>query len=159
MTVQKCRSGFDADHSNPCNWQSFQLSVKQTNFHRGHLGLIRARKGMVPWMLTINILLYPLLTYLATPSVQSHAHGQWVVICTLEGNKAVQIDFETASDRAPETCPALKLMHQLTGPDQVVPPGLPVLLLHALTGAPASQPYPYRPPHVRTYPPRAPPAV
>ena len=69
------------------------------------------------------------------------------------------LDFETASDRAPETCPALKLMHQLTGAAQMVPPVLPVLLLHALTGAPASQPYPYRPPHARTYPSRAPPTV
>lgn len=128
-------------------------------FHRGLFDLIRARQGMVPWVLTVNILLYPLLTYLGTPSVQSHAHAQWVVVCTLQGEKAVQVDFNSGSGQAPEACPALKLMHQLASANEVALCELPALVLHALIGQLVANRYSYLSPHVRTYPSRAPPTA
>ena len=110
-------------------------------------------------MLTISILLYPLLTYLATPLVQSHAEGQRVVVCTLQGEQAVLIDFESSSGSVPETCPALKLLQLLTTADKAVPPSVPTQILHALIPSPVFVPYPYSAPHAQAYSSRAPPFV
>ena len=110
-------------------------------------------------MLTISILLYPLLTYLVTPLVQSHTEGQWVVVCTLQGEQAVLIDFESVSDSVPEACPALKLLQILATADKAVLPEVPTQILHALAPSPVFVPHPYAAPHARAYSSRAPPFV
>ncbi len=114
---------------------------------------------MTAWVLTFSILLYPLLTYLATPLVQSHAEGQWTVVCTLQGEKAVFVDFGGKQSGAPDTCPALKLL-QLVGS---TPVSLPFAIFgqpqYGLTNGGAFEPVAFRPPPFVKFSSRAPPTV
>ncbi|MGD2116795.1 MAG: hypothetical protein PVG66_00405 [Chromatiales bacterium] len=68
---------------------------------------------LTAWVLTASILLYPLLTYLATPTVKTSETGQLLVICTLQGEKQVYVDFGASPDGQAshdDFCPALELV-------------------------------------------------
>lgn len=80
-------------------------------------------RAITAWVLIAQILLQPLLAYWVTPHATQGADGQWVVICTLNGNQAVYLDFGADPDSAAddEYCPALQL-YQLAGSAQPARP-------------------------------------
>lgn len=121
--------------------------------------VFRRQRAMTAWVLVFSILLYPLLTYLATPLVQSHADGQWIVVCTLQGEKAVFVDFDGKQSGAPESCPALKLL-QLFGSTPVsLAAAVSTQPLYLLATAGTFEPDVFHPPPFLKYSSRAPPIV
>ena len=67
------------------------------------------------WLLIATFLLQPILAYLVTPLVAQDANGQQVVICTLEGERVVDLalPLPTGGEDV-EHCPALQL-YQIAG--------------------------------------------
>lgn len=120
----------------------------------------RGTNAISVWVLTASILLYPLLTYLVSPTVATRSDGQWVVICTLNGLKAHYVETEYALDVEPapdEHCPALQLV-QLVSMSALPSPMLVPSATMSLLGSVEQPPfYRYRPPHVSVFPTRAPP--
>ena len=121
------------------------------------MNLTRRQQLMTVRVLVFSILLYPSLTYLATPLVQSHANGQWTVVCTLQGEKAVFVDFGGQPDAAPDSCPALKLLQLLGSSPVSVPSVVPGHPLYALATSGTFQPVVFRPPPFLEFSSRAPP--
>jgi hypothetical protein len=112
---------------------------------------------LTAWMLAISILMYPLLTYLSTPLVMSHGDGQWTIVCTLQGERAVFIDFDGDRSDGADPCPVLKLLQLVaTGSVSTAPPvpGHKLLRLSLSDQPPA---YHYRAAHFSVFPSRAPP--
>lgn len=108
-------------------------------------------------MLAVSILMYPLLTYLSTPLVQSHGDGQWAIVCTLQGERTVLIDFDGDRADGADPCPVLKLLQLVaTGSVSTAPP-VPSHILLRLSLSDQSLAYHYRAPHFSVFPSRAPP--
>lgn len=107
-------------------------------------------------VLAVSILLHPLLTYLATPLVNSHGDGQRIVLCTLQGEQTRFVDFNSGQDE-PESCPALKLLQVIGTGSVAVPPFVPGRQLYASVSVGTSVDYPYLAPHFAFFPSRAPP--
>lgn len=84
---------------------------------------LQGSRAIIAWALVAQLLLQPLLTYWITPRVAQDAHGQWVVMCTLNGTEAVYLDLGGDSEKgsAEQHCPALKLFH-LAGSAHTVRP-------------------------------------
>ena len=86
-------------------------------------------------MLILSILLYPLLTYLATPAVQVRHDGHWTLVCTLKGLKAVYVDLETYGGLqvdADDHCPALDLLELVGTAFRPAPQRYPDEIAYAL---------------------------
>ena len=93
----------------------------------------RVTRSTVAWSLLVVFLLQPVLAYLATPLVTHDKDGQQVVICTLEGEKIVDLALPgPVEDHGADHCPALQLL-QLVGSVQLpTPPAIPEALLYAV---------------------------
>ena len=108
-------------------------------------------------MLAVSILMYPLLTYLSTPLVKSHGNGEWTVVCTLQGERAILIDFDGDRTDGADPCPALKLLHLVTTGSLSAPPPVPNHRLLRLDSSDQTLAYRYRALHFSVFPSRAPP--
>ena len=117
----------------------------------------RDQRALTAWMLAVSILMYPLLTYLSTPLVKSHGNGQWTIVCTLQGERAAFIDFESDRADGADSCPALKLLQLVTTGSVSAPPPVPRHKLLHLSSSDQSFAYHYRAPHFSVFPSRAPP--
>ena len=111
------------------------------------------------WVLTISILLHPLLSYLATPLVESHENGQWSVVCTLQGERTVFVDFDNGQGGDPASCPALKLLQIVGSASMSAPPAIPKPVLDAALLIRPQSVYPYLTPPFSVFSSRAPPFV
>ena len=112
----------------------------------------RDQRTLTAWMLAVSILMYPLLTYLSTPLVPSHA-----IVCTLQGERTVLIDFDGDRADGADPCPVLKLLQLVaTGSVSTAPP-VPSHILLRLSLSDQSLAYHYRAPHFSVFPSRAPP--
>ena len=120
----------------------------------------KQQHAVTVWVLTASILLYPLLTYLATPTVKTSGTGQLLVVCTLNGQKQVYVDFgaDTAGQADyDEYCPALELVKLAGSLYQPSLPQAPVALFYQ-TGVLAKAVKPEYPGRFSSaYSPRAPP--
>ena len=121
----------------------------------------RQKRVFTSWVVVLNILAYPLLTFLATPIAHARDDGRWVVLCTLQGVKSIYVSAEgkIAQSAPEETCPALQLLHLVGSATCIAPPPLPVGMLYVLGMVDRLHVYAYLAPHISVYPPRAPPAV
>jgi hypothetical protein len=114
----------------------------------------------VAWALVAVFLLQPLLAYLATPVLLHDTKGMSVVVCTLQGEKIINVDIPgLTDDGGTEHCPALKL-YQLAGSVQITEPPLApmrvLLMVHFLDQTAA---HAHHLLHFSAYSTRAPPAL
>lgn len=114
------------------------------------------------WLLIVGFLLQPVLGYLVTPVVTHDAKGQTVVVCTLQGERRVTLEFPPIVDKSSdqqdaEHCSALKL-YQLSSMAHVsAPPFAPSLSLYAVAVAGQTADRSHRSLHFSAYSTRAPP--
>ena len=111
-------------------------------------------------VLIAGFLLQPILGYLVTPIVAHDTQGNWVVICTLKGQKLISVDVPQLADNIDtEHCSALKL-YQMAGMTQVSEsPILPVLILYWVASIDQTAVHEHRVLHFSAYATRAPPIV
>ena len=119
--------------------------------------LSRDQRTFTAWVLAVSILMYPLLTYLSTPLVKSHGNGEWTIVCTLQGEQAVFIDFDGDRADGADSCPALKLLQLVTAGSLSAPPPVPFHKLLRLDSSDQTLAYHYRALHFSVFPSRAPP--
>ena len=121
------------------------------------VSLTRDKRNATAWLLAASILLHPLLTYLATPLVSAHGSGQWIVVCTLQGEQAHFLEFDDSKLNGPESCPALMLLQVVGTGSMAVPPFVPGRQLYTSASVDTAVDYPYLAPHFAFFPSRAPP--
>lgn len=112
------------------------------------------------WVLVACFLFQPVLAYLATPSMVQTSDGITVVVCTLQGEKAVELDLPSpVHEPGSDHCPALQLF-QIAGTGVTEHPlRTAALALVAIAVVHPSAASPHAPPFFAPYAPRAPPVV
>ena len=122
-----------------------------------HVVFSRQQTKRIAWALVGSILLYPLFTYLATPIAHTTVNGEWVVVCTLQGEKSVFVETGRQAESPSDACPALKLLQLTSSSKTAEPVTLPSRVV-TYTLAQADVPgYLYYTPHFSVFPSRAPP--
>jgi len=110
------------------------------------------------WVLVVAFLLQPVLAYLVTPLVTHDAEGMQVVICTLEGERIVDLALPAPADADDaDPCSALQLF-QLAGSVQISePPTMPAAFLYAVALLDQTARHSHHRLHFSAYSTRAPP--
>ncbi len=122
----------------------------------------QGQRAITAWVLTANILLYPLLTYLAAPTVMADSDGHWTLICTLNGLEAVNLENEKLRDGQPQNedfCPALELFQLAGAAYHGTPLPSPTTTLYSLGTVVQAGVYRYHSAHFPIYASRAPPII
>jgi len=109
--------------------------------------------------LIAGFLLQPVLAYLVTPVVTHDVNGQQVVICTLQGEKIVDVDLPPVADTEDvKHCAAIKL-YQMAGTVQTSePPTVPAVVLYSVELLEQTARHAHHVLHFSAYASRAPPA-
>lgn len=117
-------------------------------------------RAITAWVLITGFLLQPILAYLVTPLIAHDAQGQQIVICTLKGQKILNVDIpQLAENEQTEHCAALKL-YQVAGTTQVSQlPVVPVVSLYAVELLEQTAEHAHHSLHFSAYSTRAPPLV
>lgn len=111
------------------------------------------------WLLIAAFLLQPVLAYLVTPVLTHDANGQLVVICTLQGEKIIDVDLPPidGTERV-KHCAAIKL-YQMAGSVQASePPTVPAVVLYSVELFEQTARHAHQLLHFSVYASRAPPA-
>lgn len=119
-----------------------------------------ARQPLVAWLLVVGFLCQPVLAYLATPLVTHDRQGHQVVVCTLQGEKLVEIDLPSidGSGQA-DHCPALKLLHMAATAQPAESPEVPVRVLFQVSLLEQTAGHQHHSLHFSAYSTRAPPVA
>lgn len=117
-------------------------------------------RAITAWVLIAGFLLQPVLAYLVTPVLMHDTQGQQVVICTLKGQKILNVDIPQLADNdQTEHCAALKL-YQVAGTTPISrPPAVPVVILYAVQLLEQTAEHSHHSLHFSAYSTRAPPLV
>jgi hypothetical protein len=141
---------------------SAALGVKSTmTFPQTRRTLRQGRmRAVTTWVLIGGFLLQPVLAYLVTPFVEDDGKGHQIVVCTLNGQKVVNVDLPQLDDsQDTEHCSALKL-YQMASTAQVSAPAVaPSVALYSIEWLDPTVDHQHRSLHFSAYSTRAPPVV
>jgi hypothetical protein len=117
-------------------------------------------RTITAWMLIGGFLLQPVLAYLVTPFVDDDGKGHRIVVCTLKGQKLVDVDLpQIADNQDAEHCSALELFQMASTARVATAPVAPSISLYAVDWLDQTAGHQHRSLHFSAYSTRAPPVA